>query len=112
VVVGEAVGLDGYMAGPEVHLVDVYGLCDPLLSRLPSSEERGRPGHWRRALPEGYGQVLGGDENGLQDDVLGSFWDVLSRATRGPLLAPGRAAAVWTVATTVRLPPPAPQPEG
>lgn len=112
VVVGEAVGLDGYMAGPAVHLVDVYGLCDPLLSRLPSSEERGRPGHWRRALPEGYERSLGGGENVLQDDVLNVFWGELGRATRGPLLAPGRAAAVWTVATTVRLPPPARQPEG
>jgi arabinofuranosyltransferase len=112
VAVGEAVGLDGYMAGPQVHLVDVYGLCDPLLSRLPSSEERGRPGHWRRELPAGYVETLGSGENIVQDDVLAGFVEDLHAATRGPLLAPGRVVAVWTVATTLRLPPPAAQPEG
>ena len=97
VVVGEAVGLDGYMAGPAVHLVDTYGLCDPLLSRLPSSEQRARPGHWRRALPAGYRATLETGENALEDEGLRRFYTDLARVTRGPLLAPERWGALGRV---------------
>jgi arabinofuranosyltransferase len=41
------VGLAGVAAGRRVHVVDTYGLADPLAGRLLLSE-RGRPGHEKR----------------------------------------------------------------
>jgi arabinofuranosyltransferase len=38
------VGISGYLAGPRVRIVDLYGLADPIGSRM-SMPERGRPGH-------------------------------------------------------------------
>ena len=38
------IGMMGYAAGPEVHVVDAYGLADPIAARL-SADERGRAGH-------------------------------------------------------------------
>ncbi len=49
------VGFIGYFAGPEVHIVDLYALCDPLLARLPVSDPgKWRIGHYERELPNGY----------------------------------------------------------
>ena len=53
------IGLSGFYAGPEVHIVDAIGLSDPLLARLPArfDPEAGVPaisaascrrGIWRR----------------------------------------------------------------
>ncbi|MBI5518287.1 MAG: hypothetical protein HY909_31235 [Deltaproteobacteria bacterium] len=39
-----AIGLVGVLVGPRVHLVDRYGLADPVASRL-ALRMRGRPGH-------------------------------------------------------------------
>lgn len=55
----QTIGLDGYAAGPAVHVVDLYGLADPVLARLPCACESGwRPGHWPRTPPEGYLEAL------------------------------------------------------
>ncbi len=90
----EAAGLDGYMAGPLVHIVDVYALGDPFLARLPSDEIRGRPGHWRRALPDGYLDTLQTHHNQLTDPALGALWDDVSLATRAPLWSSDRGFAI------------------
>ena len=44
VVLTRNIGLLGYAAGPEVHVVDRRGLGDPVASRL-RLDQRGRPGH-------------------------------------------------------------------
>jgi|DewCreStandDraft_5_1066085.scaffolds.fasta_scaffold00026_157 arabinofuranosyltransferase len=49
VVIRRNIGLVGYAAGPHVHIVDRFGLADPLAARL-RLERRGRPGH-EKALP-------------------------------------------------------------
>lgn len=41
------IGMTGYVAGPRVHIVDRYGLADPIASRMPRDVE-GRPGHWKK----------------------------------------------------------------
>jgi len=92
---GKAIGMDAYMAGPHVHLVDAYALCDPLLSRIPSDETLGRPGHWIRPVPRGYLDTLKSGENRLEDPEVAQLWTDVALATRAPLLAPGRAAAIW-----------------
>ena len=45
------VGVFGYLAGPEVSVIDVRGLGDPVASRLRLVGPRGRPGHEKRAEP-------------------------------------------------------------
>ena len=55
VVAAGNIGIQGYVSGSKVHMVDPLGLADPLASRL-RLDERGRPGHekylpnvWARA---------------------------------------------------------------
>jgi arabinofuranosyltransferase len=50
-----ALGMFGYYAGPDIIVVDFFGLADPLLARLPMVESKlWRPGHFTRTYPEGY----------------------------------------------------------
>ena len=102
---GKAIGMDGYMAGPHVHLVDAYALCDPLLARIPSDEELGRPGHWIRPVPHGYLETLKTGQNQLVDPEVRALWEDVYLATRAPLRAPGRAAAILRLATAGRTSP-------
>lgn len=53
-----AVGMFGYRAGPQVHIIDPYALADSFLARLPSRQQDVRPGHYERALPFAYLQNL------------------------------------------------------
>ena len=50
-----AIGMRGYMAGTEKVIVDIFGLADPLLARLPAEVPHNwRIGHFQRELPDGY----------------------------------------------------------
>jgi arabinofuranosyltransferase len=106
--VAGAIGFFGYLAGPEVHVVDTHALADPLLARMPAirsdpyyaaflatfRESREAPGwrigHYRRALPTGYLACLLGDDGGFEDASLRRFVQKLSVVTRGPLFGSGR----------------------
>ncbi len=95
-----AVGYFGYFAGPGVHVVDVYGLADPLLARIPFVPDGAwRPGHYRRPLPDGYLETLATGENRLADPALAEAWEAVRLATRAPLLAPGRWRAILALNT-------------
>lgn len=94
VVVGDAIGLDAYMAGPAVHYIDRYALTDAFLARLPSAERTGRPGHWSRPLPPGYVATLETGDDQLTDPSHRALWRDVSLATRAPLLEPARAGAI------------------
>ena len=106
--VGEVVrlggtGFTGFFAGPEVHIVDMWALTDPLLARLPFEElnkGRGwRPGHFHRPMPEGYLETLRSGRNVIADPDLAAYYDKLALITRGDLLAPGRLEAIWQINT-------------
>lgn len=99
VIVKGSVGFFGYFAGPEVHVVDILGLGDPLLARLPPTDPQWAIGHFGRALPEGYLETLTTGENRLADPDLASYYDALRLATRGDLFAPQRWAAIWGLHT-------------
>jgi arabinofuranosyltransferase len=89
------IGFYGYFAGRGVHVLDAHALTDPLLARLPASTARGfRIGHFVRPSPEGYEETLRTGENHIADPDLAAYWDVLCRATRGPLLDGERLIAV------------------
>ena len=111
VVLVPAVGVFGWYAGPDLHVVDLYGLGDPLLARLPALDPdpllarfaprlaplRFRAGHYVRRLPEGYFATVLTGTNHLSDPDLAAYWDDIALATRAPLLAPGRFAALGRI---------------
>jgi arabinofuranosyltransferase len=79
-----AVGLDAFMAGPHVHVVDRFALTDPFLARLPCDCANAfRTGHLERKIPPGYLESLSSGTNLLHDPqqriLLDEVW-LLSRA--------------------------------
>jgi arabinofuranosyltransferase len=90
------VGYIGYFAGPRVHIVDLYALCDPLLARLPTQWSGGwRISHYERTPPEGYLQTLRTGVNQIADPNLAAYYEQLAFITRGPLFSRARLLAIW-----------------
>ncbi|MGC9469738.1 MAG: hypothetical protein ACP5HS_14170, partial [Anaerolineae bacterium] len=54
VVVRGSVGFFGFFAGPDVRVVDILALGDPLLARLPVTDPNWQIGHFGRRPPAGY----------------------------------------------------------
>jgi len=88
------VGMFGFAAGPEMHVVDRYGITDPLLARLPAyvtgpwverDTRNWRPGHGWRPLPEGYLESLERGVNRIADPDLARYYAVIRLVTRGEL---------------------------
>jgi arabinofuranosyltransferase len=85
----DTVGLSGYYGGPDVHILDVVALSDPLLSRLPAKSDS-RVGHFERRLPAGYKESLLTRELQIEDPDLEEYCRVLWSVTRGPLWSVSR----------------------
>jgi arabinofuranosyltransferase len=99
-------GLEGFFAGPEVHIVDRYGLVDPLVARLPVRDLADwRIGHVVRELPVGYEATVGSGSNQLVDPGIRAFYEDLSTIIHEPLLSKGRAKAIFAVNTGRSSPP-------
>jgi arabinofuranosyltransferase len=92
-VVEDSVGFRGYFAGPAVHIVDAYALCDALLARLPPLQG-GRIGHFRRAIPDGYIATIESGTNHLADSDLARYYDQLHVIVAGPIWSADRFAAI------------------
>lgn len=84
-----AVGLAGYYGGPNVHVLDVLALGDPLLSRLPS-RSGSRIGHFERQIPEGYERSLLSRSLVLEDPDLNEYCRIVWSVTRGPVWSASR----------------------
>jgi arabinofuranosyltransferase len=86
------VGLDGFLAGPSVHIVDPLALTDPLLARLPADcGGPCRPGHLQRAVPEAHLAALASGAVGERGgDALGALQRDVWWMTRGALLSAER----------------------
>jgi arabinofuranosyltransferase len=89
VVVRDGIGFTGYFAGPQVHIVDVYALTDPLLARLPAIPGS-RTGHYRRDIPAGYLESLRAGANLIVDPDLAEYYAHLRFAVSGPLFSADR----------------------
>ena len=103
-VVGPA-GLYGFHLDRDQHLVDEFGLVDPLLARL--AMEPGatwRIGHFPRQIPAGYYETRVSGRNRIQDPELAALWADLALVTRGPLFSGARWSAI--VRRNLGLPPP------
>jgi len=94
------IGLSGFYAGPEVHIVDAIGLSDPLLARLPARfDPEAGAGHFGRIVPEGYLATLISGEDRFADRRLGAYYAALLEVVRGDLLSRSRLLAIWAFNT-------------
>ena len=90
-----AVGVSGFYAGPEVHIVDAIAIADPLLARIPPYyDPEWEPGHLHRIVPEGYVDTHISGENRIVDENLSRYYDLLELITRGPLFDMQRLLAI------------------
>ena len=106
-VVKATVGMFGFYAGSNVHILDQYALTEPLLARIPSTEywlighdkpknERfWRIGHFARKIPEGYLETLKTGENKIVNPSLAKYYEKLSIITKGGLRDLNRLKEIW-----------------
>jgi arabinofuranosyltransferase len=82
------IGFFGYYAGPQIHIVDTMGLCDPLLAHLPVDEtKKWRIGHFERAIPKGYPETLNTGQNCIEDPEISKLYDIITEITRGKIFS-------------------------
>lgn len=89
-----AIGMTGFAGGPSLYWVDPLALTEPFLARLPA-RTGSRIGHYERALPKGYLESTMAHKNLIADPALRRLYEDVDLATRAPLGAPGRLAAIW-----------------
>lgn len=88
------VGMYGYFVGPNCHVLDLSGLGDPLLARLPMlSNSKWRVGHYMRRVPQGYVESLKTGVNRIREPGVRKYYDQVRSVTRGPLWSIER---LWT----------------
>ncbi len=89
------IGFFGFFAGPGVHVVDRFGLADPLLARLPADVgDDWRVGHLERPLPRGYLGSVRSWRTGVADPDVAALDRTVRAVTRGRLFAPERWRAI------------------
>ncbi|HEX7912423.1 MAG TPA: hypothetical protein VF534_30635 [Paraburkholderia sp.] len=93
-----AIGMTGYAGGPGIYWIDPLALTEPFLARLPA-RTGGRVGHYERAFPAGYLESTVARRNLITDPGLRRLYADVDLATRSPLSAPGRMAAIWRLNT-------------
>jgi len=97
---GLPIGYFAYAAGPDKFIVDVLGLTDPLLARLPMHRGWGwTGGHFLRDVPAGYVESVRNDDNEIADPDLRVFYDRIRLITRGPIFSAARFRAIWELHT-------------
>jgi arabinofuranosyltransferase len=100
VVVRGGVGMFGYHAGPSVHIIEPWAVCDPLLARLPvPAGAFWRIGHFRREIPDGYEQTQRSGTNKIADPQIAQLYDALEIVTRDPLFSGRRFTEIWKLNT-------------
>lgn len=87
-------GIRGYAAGPHTHVIDLYALADPLLARIPSDPAHSEPGHFTRAIPDGYAETLESGVNQISDPSLRLYYDKLAMVVKGDLWSFERLAEI------------------
>jgi arabinofuranosyltransferase len=89
------IGYYGFFAGPGVHVIDPYGIGDPLMARMPFPTEK-QPwsaGHFMRKVPEGYPDAAI-DRGEIADPDLAAYWAKLKLVTRGRIFDGARLEQV------------------
>jgi arabinofuranosyltransferase len=94
----DTVGLVGYLTGPDRQILDVFGLGDPLLARLPAKTPW-RIGHYAREMPEGYYETVTSGRNQIADPRIASLYEVIREVTQGPIWSSRRWRAIVALNT-------------
>lgn len=79
------IGYACFAAGPDKFFIDVVGLSDPLLSRLPAQTTASLPGHFPRPIPDGYVASIEANRNLIVDPFTHTLYDAVRVITRDPL---------------------------
>lgn len=85
------IGMRGYYAGPNVHIIDFNALADPLLSHIEAS---GRAGHYARSIPAGYIKTKRTGENHLKSKGYHRYYDNVTTVTTGRLWSTERLKTI------------------
>lgn len=100
VYVGKGIGFLGFTAGPNVHVIDIFAISDPLLSHLPvKSETEILIGHFRRSIPDGYLDTLETGVNEIKDPGIAEYYEKLVLITRDQIWSFERWDAIWKLNT-------------
>jgi arabinofuranosyltransferase len=95
-----AIGRAGYNAGPDMVVVDLASLADPLLARLPiGNRVFWIIGHFNRGVPEGYLDTLKNGANQIEDPALRQYYDKLHLIISGDVWDGARWEAIWKMNT-------------
>jgi arabinofuranosyltransferase len=94
-----AIGIAGYYGGPDLKIVDIFALADPLLARLPVKNPYTRIGHFERDLPKGYVETIESGRNKIANPHLAEFYEKMKLITTGDLFLPGRLRTIWEMNT-------------
>jgi arabinofuranosyltransferase len=94
VTVFKNIGYYGFFAGPDVHIIDPYGIGDPLMARIPfKTTDRWASGHFFRVVPDGYPEAAIG-EGEIKNPAVAAYWERLKLVTRGKVFDRGRLLEV------------------
>lgn len=97
-VVSLAVGYSAFASGPDKHFIDVLGLCDPLIARIPLPPEGAyRPGHFFRPIPSGYVESIEQRRNVVADPDLRLYYEKILLVTRGDLFSLKRLQTIFSL---------------
>lgn len=94
-----AAGIRGFFSPPGVYLMDHNALVDSFLARLPAHPKKWRPGHFRRAIPEGYEKTLLTGTIHLRERKHVELYEDVRAVVRGPLFSSERWGAIWRLHT-------------
>lgn len=95
-----AIGKKGVEMGPNIHIVDMNAIADPLLSHLKQSRGRAwRIGHFGRQIPKGYLESLKTGENQIEEANLAQFYDQIKIITQAPIFSWERFKTILTMNT-------------
>jgi len=84
-------GIFTFYAGRDVHVIDLLGLGDALIARLPAAPDpHWRIGHFERRPPAGYAESLETGENRIADPDLAEYYETLHGVIAGPLFSVDR----------------------
>lgn len=81
------------------HIIDLCGLSDPLLARMPPLKvEKWRIGHFYRQIPTNYEYLMkSGEESSLIDPSVRAYWKILKIITRDPVFSISRLSTIMKV---------------
>lgn len=81
------VGQAGFVAGPEIHIIDSMGLGDAMMARLPAKPRDWRVGHYLREVPLGYEETITTGQNVIASQPLREYYDHLHSVISGDLIS-------------------------